>query len=144
MDILSSLPQTERGNHYILVIGDYFTRWKEAFAIKDMEAVMVAKCLVNEVICRFGVPGSLHMDQGKNFESALVKEICQLLGTKKTRTTPYHPQSDGLERFNRTLLDMLSIAVMDDEHRWDLHLPTILLAYRTSIHETTGNVWSRS
>ena len=139
MDILGPLPETERGNRYILVIGDYFTRWKEAFAMKDMEAVSVAKCLVNEVICRFGVPDSLHTDQGKNFESALVKEICQLLGIRKTRTTPYHPQSDGLvERFNRTLLNMLSIAVMDDEHSWDLHLPTILLAYRTSIHETTG------
>ena len=139
MDILGPLPETERGNRYILVVGDYFTKWKEAFATKDVKAVTIARCLVNEVICRFGVPNSLHTDQGKNFESALVKEICEMLGIKKTRTTPYHPQSDGLvERFNRTLLNMLSIAVMDDEHGWDLHLPTILLAYRTSIHEITS------
>ena len=95
-DILGPLPETERGNRYILVVGDYFTKWKEALAIKDMEAVTIARCLVNEVICRFGVPDSLHTDQGKNFESALVKEICEMLGIKKTRTTPYHPQSDGL------------------------------------------------
>ena len=139
MDILGPLPETERGNRYILVIGDYFTRWKEVFAMKDMEAVTVAKFLVYDVICHFGVPDSLHTDQGKNFESAPIKEICQLLGIQKTSTTPYHPQSDGLvERFHRTHLNMLSMAVVDNEHCWDLHLPTILLAYRTSVHETTG------
>ena len=56
---------------------------------------------------------------------------------KKTRTT--HPQSDGLmERFNRTVLDMLSMAVQQDEHGWDLLLPPVMLAYRTSVQETTG------
>ena len=141
MDIVGPFPETRRGNRYILVIGDYFTKWKEAFPIKDMEAATVARCLVDEVIrfCRLGVPDTIHTDQGKNFDSALIKEICELLGIKKTRTSPYHPQSDGrVERFNRTLLNMLSIAVEDDELSWDLRLPTILLAYRTSIHETTG------
>ena len=139
MDILGPLPETRSGNRYILVIGDYFTKWKEAFAMKDMEAATIARLLVNEVICRFGVPDSVHTDQGRNFESTLLQEICQLLGIKKTRTTPYHPQSDGLiERFNRTLLNMLSTAVVDDEHSWDLKLPTLLLAYRTSIQDTTG------
>ena len=62
-----------------------------------------------------------------------------MLGITKTRTTPYHPQSDGMiERFNRTVLNMLSKVVSDDEHSWDLHLPTLMLAYRTSQHETTG------
>ena len=106
--------------------------------MKDMEAATIARLLVNEVICRFGVPDSVHTDQGRNFESTLLQEICQLLGIKKTRTTPYHPRSDGLiERFNRTLLNMLSTAVVD-EHSWDLKLPTLLLAYRTSIQDTTG------
>ncbi|KAL5479477.1 hypothetical protein EMCRGX_G023003 [Ephydatia muelleri] len=77
-------------------------------------------------------------DQGKNFEAKVIQEIYHLLGVTKTRTTPYHPQSDGLvERFNRTLLEMLSTTVAD-EHDWDLSLPTLLLAYRTSVQETTG------
>ena len=75
----------------------------------------------------------------RNFESGLIRDICQLLGVKKTRTTPYHPESDGLvERFNRTLIDMLSMAVSDNERDWDLQLSTLLFAYRTSKHETTG------
>eukprot|EP00731_Ephydatia_muelleri_P003764 Em0001g3764a len=139
MDIVGPLPVTERGNRYILVVGDYFTRWKEEYPMKDMEAQTVACILVNEFICRSGVPDTIHTDQGRNFESKLIKELCQMLGIKKTRTTPYHPQSDGMvERFNRTLLNMLSIAVGEDEMSWDLQLPLLLLAYRTSVHDTTG------
>jgi hypothetical protein len=104
-----------------------------------MEATTTANLLVNEFICRFGVPEYLHTDQGRNFEASLIKEMCRLLSIQKTRTTPYHPQSDGLiERFNRTLLSMLSIAAREDKHNWDLMLPVLLLAYRTSVHETTG------
>ncbi|KAL5510338.1 hypothetical protein EMCRGX_G005867 [Ephydatia muelleri] len=138
MDIMGPLPETSRGNRYICVVGDYFTKWKEAYPLPDMEALSIAKVLVNEFICRFGVPDSIHTDQGKNFEAKVIQEICHLLGVTKTRTTPYHPQSDGLvERFNRTLLEMLSTTVAD-EHDWDLSLPTLLLAYRTSVQETTG------
>ena len=139
MDILGPLPESARGNKYILVIRDYFTKWKEAHAMPNMEAITVARILVNEFICRFGIPEQLHTDQGRNFESTLIKEICKILGITKTRTTPYHPQSDGMiERFNRTVLNMLSTVVSDDEYNWDLHLPTLMLAYRTSRHETTG------
>ena len=61
----------------------------------------MAKVLVNEWICRFGAPDDIHLDQGKNFESPLFVEVCHLHGMEKTRTTPYHWQSDGLvERFN--------------------------------------------
>ena len=94
LDILVPLPETPRGNKYILVIGEYFTKWKEAFPLKDTEALTIAKVFVNEFVCRFGVPDSLHTDQGRNFEAKVLKEVCQLLGVKKTRTTPYHPQMD--------------------------------------------------
>ena len=67
-----------------------------------------------------------------------MKEVCQLLGVSKTRTTPYHPQSDGMiERFNRTLLSLLSMAASDNEVDWDKKLPMVMLAYRTSMHEST-------
>ena len=114
MDILGPLPKTPQGRKYILVVSEYFTKWKEAYPLKNMEATSMARAFVNVFVC---VAEFLHTDQGKNFESALMKEICQLLGLKKTQTTPYHLQSDGLvERFNRTVLDMLSMAVQQDEH----------------------------
>lgn len=139
MDILGPLPLTDRGNKYILVLGDYFTKWVEAFPLPNMEANTIANTFVSHFVSRFGAPDVLHTDQGRNFESALFKEVCLLLGVCKTRTTPYHPQSDGLvERFNRTLLDLLSIAAKEDERNWDLCIPTVMLAYRTSVQESTG------
>ena len=119
MDILGPLPETEQGNKYILVIGDYFTKWKEAYPLPNMEAMTVARRLVSEFMCHFGVPEQLHSDQGRNFESGVIKGICELLQVRKTRTTPYHPQSDGMiERFNKTLLNLLSTAVSENEHDW--------------------------
>ncbi|KRX17349.1 Retrovirus-related Pol polyprotein from transposon [Trichinella nelsoni] len=103
-----------------------------------MTANTIARTLVNEFICRYGAPESLHSDQGRNFEAALIKELCETFDIHKTRTTPYHPQSSGLvERFHRTLLTMLSARATTYRRNWDLVLPMTLLAYRTSINEST-------
>ena len=139
MDIVGPFPESVAGNSYILVVADYFTRYVEAYAIPNQEAVTVANKLVEEFFFRFSPPDQLHSDQGHNFESAIITEVCKLLGVRKSRTTPYHPQSDGLvERFNRTLLDMLSTAVSDHPFEWEHHLRRLCLAYNTSIHPTTG------
>ena len=125
LDVLGPLTLTEQGNKYILVVADYFSKWTEAFPMPDQESSTVADFLVKEVISPFGVPLLIHSDQGRNFESALFSEICHMLGMKKTRTTPYHPQSDGMvERFNRTLPDQL--AKFADYHQtdWDQHIPS--------------------
>ena len=105
----------------------------------NMEAITIARIFVNELIWCFGVLEQLHTDQRKNFESALIREVCRVLGITKTCTTPYHPQSDGMiERFNHTILNMLSTVVSGDEQNLDLHLPIRMFAYRTSCHKTTG------
>ena len=136
MDILGPLPVTPRGNRYILTIADYFTEWTEAYPMQDMEAPTVANIFYN-FVCRFGAPVYLNTDQGRNFESKLIYEVCALLGIEKTRTSPYHPQSNGMvERFNKTLLDMLS-STAANENDWDLVLPSFMLAYWTSVHRTT-------
>ena len=139
LDVMGPLPETEDGNKYILVVGDYFTKWTEAYAIPNQEAVTVANVLIKEFICRYGVPLQIHSDQGRNFESMLFKEICRILNIEKTRTTALHPQSDGMiERFNRTLESMLAMFVSDNQRDWDGCLPYVMMAYRTSVHETTG------
>lgn len=139
MDILGPFPETQAGNTYILVVADYFTRWVEAYASPNQEASTVADKLVQELFFRYSLPEQLHSDQGRNFESSVMAEVCKLLGVAKSRTTPYHPQSDGLvERFNRTLLNMLATAVRWQPFEWENHLRRLCLAYNTSINPTTG------
>ena len=99
----------------------------------------VATALIENVFSLFGLPRQLHTDQGRNFESKLIEELCKAFDIDKTRTTPYRPQSDGMiERFNRTLITMLARFTSKNQKDWDEHLPYILLAYRSSIHESTG------
>ena len=86
MDILGPLPQSDSGNSYILVVADYFTRWTEAYAIPNQEATTIAKKLTDEFFLRFSIPEQLHSDQGRNFESTTVKELCKILHIEKTRT----------------------------------------------------------
>ena len=139
MDILGPLPESESGNKYVLVIGDYFTRWMEAYPIHNQEAVAVARKLTNEWFFRFSLPEQLHTDQGKQFESELIAEICRLLRIQKSHTTAYHPQCDGLiERFNRTLLDMLSTAIKDHHFDWEDCIRPACMAYNTSVQSSTG------
>ncbi|CAB0009440.1 unnamed protein product, partial [Nesidiocoris tenuis] len=139
MDILGPFPKTRRGNRYILVAADYFTKWPEAIAIPDQEAKTVAIALIENVLSRVGIPLEIHTDQGRNFESTLVRELAQLMGIVKTRSTSLHPQSGGLvERLNRTLTKHLAQFVDRSQSNWDEKLPLFLLAYRSACHSTTG------
>ena len=138
VDILGPLPVTERGIRYLLVAQDYFTKWPEVIPIPNQEACTVADALVEHVFSRFGIPLELHSDQGRNFEAALFQEMTKIMGMKKTRTTPLHPQSDGMvERLNRTLEQYLSIFVADNQKDWDTKVALFLLAYRSAVHEAT-------
>ncbi|GFT98290.1 retrovirus-related Pol polyprotein from transposon 412 [Trichonephila clavipes] len=138
-DILGPLPRTASGNKYLLVLIDYFTKWPEVYPIPDQEAPTVAEAVVQHWISRYGVPLQLHSDQGRNFVSAVLKGVCELLGIDKTKTTPLHPKSDGMvERFNRTILNNLSLMVSKNQQDWDQKVPLFLLAYRSAVHETTG------
>ena len=139
VDIMGPLPESPSGNLYVLVAGDYFTRYMEVYPIPNQEAVTVAEKLTDELFLRFSTPEQLHLDQGRQFESDLIAEVCKLLHIEKSRTTPYHPQGDGLvERYNRTLFNMLSTTVKDHPHNWEDHIRKVCMAYNTCVHPTTG------
>ena len=139
VDILCPLLASEAGNSYILVAGDYFTKWMEAYPMPNQKAATVAKKLVDDMFCRFSVPEQIHSDQGKQFESSLLQEVCKILNIKKTRTIPYHPQCDGLiERFNHTLLSMLATTTKDHPFDWEEQLQMVCSAYNNSMQASTG------
>ncbi|GBL95443.1 Retrovirus-related Pol polyprotein from transposon 412 [Araneus ventricosus] len=139
LNVLGPFPVITKSNRYVLVLMDYFTKWPEAVQIPDQEASTVAEELVRSWISCYAVPMILHSDQGTNFNSALLTELCKLLGILKTRTTALHPESDDMvERFNRTILNHLSLFVSKNQTDWDTHMPLFLLAYRKAEHEVTG------
>ncbi|CAI5689234.1 unnamed protein product [Oreochromis niloticus] len=125
------------GNRYVLVAMDYFTKWPEAYTVPDQSATTMGERLV-EMFTHFGVPAELHSDQGRNFESKVFGEICRRLGVETPRTTPLHPQSDGLvEHFNCTLATQLAILTSRHQREWDPHLPLVLWSYRTAVQESS-------
>ncbi|KAI8499504.1 hypothetical protein Bbelb_225550 [Branchiostoma belcheri] len=138
MDI-TELPTSKHGHRYCLVVQDFFTKYVNAYPLKRQDAATVANVLFTDFIREHGIPTSLHSDQGRQFEAETMRSLYKALGIEKTRTTAYHPQGDGLvERFNRTLKDMLSKYVSTTGDDWDDHLPHVLLAYNTSVHASTG------
>ena len=91
VDLVGPMPETSKGNRWILVLVDHFTRWQDALAIPDATAPVVAATLDKRVFCYMGLPEQIHTDQEAQFESQLMTELYQLWGVDKTRTTPYHP-----------------------------------------------------
>ena len=139
MDLLDVSVISTKGYKYILVVCDYFTKYTEAYPLKDKTARSVVDALMDVWLPRYGFPLFLHSDQGKEFDNVMIHKLSELLGTVKTKTTPYHPRSDGLvERFNRTLLAMLAMFVSQEHDNWDDLLPFMMLAYNTTVHTSTG------
>ena len=127
-----------------MVVNDYFSKWPEANAIPNQEATTVTKMLIDNWINRFGIPTAIHSNQDRNLESNLFQRVTEVLRIRKTRTTPLHPQSDGMvKRFNRTMEEHLSKVVAEHQKDWDRHLPLFLLAYRSAVHNTMGQTLAR-
>lgn len=121
-------------NKYVLVVGDYFSKWTEAYPLPNQEAKTVTRVFVKEWVYRYGTPRSLHSNEGRNFESDLFGELCRLMDIYKTMTFPYQPLSEGMiERLNHTVLSMLSFYVDDSQQNWDVLLPYVMMAYRSSV-----------
>ena len=138
INICGPYPISVRGNKYILVITDHFTKWVEAYPLPNQEAVTVGVCL-ESFVNTFGYPDVMLTDQGRNFESGLIKEMCAWLKSDKRTTSAYHPQCNWqTERFNRTMNSMLAQYVDSNQTDWDQWLPSVLYAYRTAIHDSTG------
>ena len=137
MDYLSLEPS--KGNiENVLVITDHFTRYALAYPSKTQTAQATARILWDNFICHYGFPERFISDQGRNFESDLIKELCKIAGVKKVHTTPYHPQGNGqCERFNSTLCNMLGTLSEEEKSDWKSHLGCMTHAYNCTKHAST-------
>jgi Integrase core domain len=138
MDVLEISPQTRRGNRKIFVIGDVFSRFFVAVAIPDERAETVARVSFARSVSVFGPPEQMLTDLGPNFTSGGITEMCRLVGTRKSFTSAYHPQTNGfVERYNRTLSTELRRCLLDEEN-WDLSLSMLTFRYNATKHAATG------
>ena len=138
MDFLT-LEKSKGGYQHILVITDHYTRYAQAIPTKNQLAKTTAEAFFNHFIVHYGIPKRIHSDQGTNFESKVIKELCQLTGMKKSRTTSYHPMGNGMcERFNRTLLNTLGSLESHKKQNWKAYLGPMIHSYNCTRHESTG------
>ncbi|CAF1060608.1 unnamed protein product [Brachionus calyciflorus] len=131
--ILGPLKTSKNGFKYILVVIDHFTKWIVLYAIKNIDAKTKAKFFL-EFICKFGIPIAFLSDQGKNYQAQLIQELWDLLDIRRLRTSPFHPECDGLsQRLNRTLKRIIKCFKNDNHDNWDELLPALSFAYGSKI-----------
>ena len=132
------LDKAKGGYEYALMCVDHFTKFIQIFATKNKSALAAADKIYNDLILKYGFPTKIHHDQGREFDNSLFKRLHQLSGTKQSRTTPYHPQGNGLaERANRTLTDMLKTLSKLEKSNWARQLSKVAFAYNVTVNGTT-------
>ena len=135
IDILGPLPKSTRGNLFILVVTDRFSKLTQAIPLKTIKALDVSVALVNEWIFKYGAPRRLLSDNGSQFISDIFQRVCSLLRVHNALTMTYHPQTNGqTERFNRSLTAMLRCYVEDHPQDWCAYVRALTYAYNTSVH----------
>ncbi|KAL7297126.1 hypothetical protein TKK_0009546 [Trichogramma kaykai] len=126
-----TLVESEGYTHALTMI-DRYARWPEAVPIADMQAATVARAFVETWVARYGVPETITTDQGMQFDGELIARLCKLFGSNKIRTTPYHPQSNGLlERWQRDFKSALMC--FESDEGWTKILPQVMLGLRTRV-----------
>ena len=123
----------------VLVVVDHFTRYVQAFVMKNHTARTTARVLYNNFFSVFGFPQKLLSDQGTEFAGDVIAAMCKLLRIEKIRTTPYHPQTNGLaERVHQTLQRMIGKLDPEKCRKWPEHIGSVLIAYNATRSQVTG------
>ena len=135
---LVSMSESVRKNRYMLTVQDGFTRFASAYPICNKKAGTVARVLIREHFSVFGLPNQIHSDNEAEFVNKLWTELCSELKILHTRTPPYNPLSNIVERWHRTIVGILRNMGREMQNKWDLGVKAACLAYNTTVHISTG------
>lgn len=139
MDFVGPIsPPSADGHKYIFTAVCDLTKYMIAVPTKDCSAITTAECLLENILLKYNFPSRLISDNASNFTSKVIQELCKMLQVKKIFTTPYHPQSNIVERGHRTLNAYLKAFSTKNRDEWHLLLKYAMFAYNNSIHTTTG------
>jgi hypothetical protein len=123
----------------VLVAIDHFSKYAEAYPVKEYTAVETVHQLMNNWFARWGPPTSVQSDNGTAFANALNAEFLAVSQVVEVHSTPYHPACNGaVERMNRTLAQLLRVWGSTEQSKWDEFLPVALSAYNATRHASTG------
>lgn len=138
IDLFGPLPETKDGYKWIFIVEDTCSRWIELFPLVQASAENCARCLIDEVVLRYGVPRRVISDNGVQFVSAVMQQVAHCLGFRQNLTPFYHPAANPVERKNRDLKVQLSILTKQDHTTWKERLPAIRFAMNTVRSKSTG------
>jgi transposase InsO family protein len=136
-DLVGPLPRSSRGNCYVVVMQERFTKRVQCRAVRKATARAVTQALYEEVITRFGCPVTVISDNGTQYSGGTFRTLLQELGIVHRLTPPYTPQANPVERTNKTLKTMMAQFCEADQKKWDARLPELMFALNTSRHEST-------
>ena len=133
VDLFGPLVRSDKGNRWVLLIRDAFSRWVEMVPLPDAEGITVAKAIFSEWICRYGAPRRVVSDQGANFLSRVVGLLYERFGVRRVTTSPFAPWSDGRSELSfRPIAAALGALTQDHPRGWDEVLPAVAKAMRTA------------
>ena len=139
IDIQGEFTKSAKGNKFIVTFICLYSRWTEVFAVKAIQAITIAKLLVEEIILRYGPIQSLSSDRADNLIGNIIRETCKLFRVNKIDIAAYHPEANAhVERVHRVYNDAISKYLNAKQDNWDVYLPYIQWAYRTAKHSETG------
>ena len=138
IDFVGPLPRSNTGFQYLLTVRDLFTRWMEAYPCRDMTTETVVKKLNQELFTRFGLPERIHSDNGTQFASEEMERLAKELGIILTKSPPYNPKSNPVERAHRDLETILIAMTKGKPGKWVECLPAALFAMRIAECRSTG------
>ena len=141
VDLSGCYPKTLSGNEYIISFVDWYSGWCEAFPVPDKRSEHVVYLILEEIVPRYSTPLELVSDNGTENVSQIMKETLEALNIKHITTSVHHPQSNTkVERFHRTLHDVLSKCIAENYETWDQYLNQALAAIR--FHENDSTKYS--